>query len=212
MANNWSSNTPTATSLAMPEIEVVHTTGVQTNVKGYSTAVLNYNCDMTLDMSNNLVDTYGNITTLSFPAEMVNFTVNTNILDSDLVYSGSGIGGAIGVGMIVWHKTTATNLAHTAATEMILGLSSDIFPYGGFQNGVSTLNTPALVGDTGTYYGLAYDGATLPTSSILAIPGRYNHIGTNATTFSGGHWTFYFMIPASAASKTYKFQITIDYI
>lgn len=207
MANNWSSNTPLAAALVFPEIQIPHTNGVATNKAGYETNNLRPAYGMGVDGNGNLVPSYipNNMMSLPIPnATISSISINTNILLSDLPSN------QIQIEFGTSYKT-APNAATTGARALVL-FDNDPLQFAQ-QNGVSTLNIPPLVGDTGTLYtyidAFTFDGfnSFLPNGLTLPAGG----IGTGGT-YSDNWFSFFFSIPAAAITKTYRFQITLGYV
>lgn len=207
MANNWSSNTPLATSLVFPEIQIAHTNGVATSKSGYDTSNLLASYGMGLDGNGNLVPNYvpNNMMSLAVPnAAIYSISINTNILLSDLPSA-----------LISFEFGTSFKTAPNAVTSgarAYMSFNDDPLQFAQ-QNGVSTLNTPPLVGDTGTLYTyidpFTYDNFNGFIGTTYNLPN--GGIGTGGT-YSDNWFTFSFNIAAAAITKTYKFQITLGYV
>jgi len=207
MANNWSSNTPAAAALVFPEIQIPHTNGVTTNKAGYETNNLQGSYGMGVDGNGNLIPAFSPNNMMSLPvpnATISSISINTNILLSDL--PSNQISVSFGTSYL-----TAPNFATTGA-RAIVRFNNDPLQFAQ-QNAVSTLNTPPLVGDTGTLYtyidAFTFDGFNYFYPNGLNLPD--GGIGTGGT-YSANFFTFAFSIPAAAITKTYKFQITLGYV
>lgn len=190
MANNWSSNTPAAVALVFPEIQISHTNGVDTNKAGTDTSNLAGGYGMSIDGNGNLVPSFtpNNMMSLPIPnATAYSISINTNILLSDLP-SGS---------IQIEFGTSYKYAPNAVVTGAIASLRFDNDPLQfAQQNGVSTLNTPPLVGDTGTLYtyidaftflgfnGFYPNGLTLPAGGL----------GTGGT-YSDNWFSFFFSYP-----------------
>lgn len=206
MANNWSSNTPSATQYVFPEIIIPHTNGIAISKSGYQTGNLQAYYGATLDGNGNIVPIYtpNNMTSLPVSASVQGIYVNTNILMSDLP------SGEIDVTLGTTYKTAPNGI--TGGPRAIIYFKNNPIQFAQ-QNGVGTLNTPPLIGDTATLY--AYiDPFTFGDGSGFIL-NQYNlpdsGIGTNGV-YSNYWFAFQFHIPASAITKDYKFQITIEYV
>lgn len=191
LPGNW--NTITAPALSQKvfaEIDVSHTNGVATTLMGTQTSTLQSGFPtFTYDGSGNLILTGDQITEL-LPTTLIKTKIYTNILDIDL--SGDKI-----------HFEMRSNVKTVPP-----GVQSYIPSYLDFGMGdgqtapVSTLNVPANIGDTGTYF--REDAPRF---------GSYYQIGgidNVAWAGSGYYYYFIFSIPASAATKTYKFKIFLE--
>ena len=208
MANNWSSNTPSAATYVIPEIVIPHTQGVATSLCGISTGNLHPYYGMSGDGQGNLLPAFsGQMMTLPFPAELFSLTINTNILMSDMVpgyYQPNYIHCEFGTSFYLTPTTVTTGAR--ASWDFV-----NDTPQFAQQNPASTLNSPPEVGDTGTLFSyidpFTYDGQNGLIANFLPISGIGNNGGYSA------HWFCpTFNIPASAITKNYKFQITIGYV
>jgi hypothetical protein len=190
----WVWSPPATTQIVIDEISINHTNGTPSGGFGYSTATLGA-ASATLDGTlTNLVLT-GNWLTENVQTTLINMKTYTNILPTDLL--NTSIPNSIQVAIYQVFKPTATTSSFTPQINSVFG------PAPSFFAPIGTLNTPAEVGDSGTYY------------SILPVA-----IGNNGTTdqlgiggqFSRAFYTFAFGIPASAATKVYKFKIILEVV
>lgn len=188
----WVWTPPATTQIVINEISISHTNGVASGGYGYSTATLG-SASAVLDGSLANIVLTGNWLTENVPTTLINMKTYTNILPTDLL--NDLIPNSIQVGLYQVFKPTATTISFTPQINSVFGPAPDFFAP------VGTLNTPAQVGDTGTHY------------SILPVT-----VGNNGTTdqlgigglYSRAFYTFGFGIPASAATKVYKFKIILE--
>lgn len=188
----WVWTPPATTQIVINEISISHTNGVASGGYGYSTATLG-SASATLDMLLENIVLTGNWLTENVPTTLINMKTYTNILSTDLL--STSIPNSIQVGLYQVFKPSPTVLSFTPQINSVFGAGPS------FNAPTGTLNTPAQVGDTGTYY------------SILPVA-----IGNNGTTdqlgigglYSRAFYTFGFGIPASAATKVYKFKIILE--
>jgi hypothetical protein len=178
------------------EITISHTNGVVTNNFGYSDATLTPTAGAGLDINQNIT-LAGNWLTENQPTSMVKLKSYTNILQTDLASEFSP--DAIATTVLTAFKTASNVVTYGQRIDAVfsggLGYTGSFAPTG-------TLNTPPLPGDTDTMY---YE------SSELLADGVYDQIGTGGA-FSRAYYTFGMFIPASAATKTYKFQFFLEYV
>ena len=191
LPGNWNTvSAPATAQKVFAEIEVSHTSGAVTTLMGTKTATLQTGFPtFTYDGSGNLVLTGDQITEL-LPTTLIKTKIYTNVLDSDLS------GDEVYFEMRTNNKTVPPGLNQSIVSILDFGLGN------GQQAPVATLNVPANVGDTGTYF----------REDVLRF-GNYYQIGAIdnvAWAGSGYYYYFIFSIPASAATKTYKFQIMLE--
>jgi hypothetical protein len=193
----WVWNPPATAQLDSGEIVVSHTTGSATNATGYSTATLTY-AGIGAGVSGGNLTLSGNFTTVLFPATAVRVKCYTNILSADV---GSFIPDAISVQLTTaFLDSVSSSSLSTQFNQPLFGIPQ--FPEDGVLFApIGTLNTPAEIGDTDTMYTI-YD---------YTFDGITDQIGTGGA-FSSAYYTFGMLIPASAATKTYKFRFFIEYM
>jgi hypothetical protein len=192
----WVWSPPATAQIDSGEIVVAHTTGSPTNATGYSTATLTY-AGVGAGVSGGNLTLSGNFTNLLFPATIVRVKCYTNIEDADV---GSFIPEGISVQLITAYldSPSSSNLS-TQFNQPLYGIP--LFPPPNVLFApIGTLNSPAEIGDTETMYTIfdyVFDGIT-------------DQIGTGGP-FSSYFYTFGMIIPATAATKTYKFRFFIEY-
>lgn len=197
LPGEWNIIAPPATAqYEGVEIEVAHTNGVATNRFGITTATLGAVVGSGIDGNQDLTLTpaVAGWISLNQLATMTRLKVYTNILQSDLASNYLQVG--------VWQAyKTAVN-----------GATSGVRSYINFNPSPSTstyfapvgvLNSPPEIGDTNTMYyehvgflGAGYGG------DQMGLGGQ----------FSRYYVTFGMIIPADAATKTYKFQFFLEYV
>jgi len=198
LPGEWNIIAPPATSQYEGlEIEVTHTNGVATNRFGITTATLGTGVGSGIDGNQNLTLTpaVAGWISLNQLATMTRLKVYTNILQSDLASN------YLQVGVYQAYKTAVN------------GSTSGIRSYINFNPSPSTstyfapvgvLNSPPEIGDTNTMYyeQVAFIGGGNGISDQMGLGGQ----------FSRYYVTFGMLIPADAATKTYKFQFFLEYV
>jgi hypothetical protein len=192
----WIWSPPATAQIDSGEIVVSHTTGSPTNATGYSTATLTY-AGVGAGVSGGNLTLSGNFTNILFPATIVRVKCYTNIESTDV---GSFIPEGISVQLITafLDSPSSSNLS-TQFNQPLYGIPQFPPPDVLFAP-IGTLNSPAEIGDTETMYTIfdyVFDGIT-------------DQIGTGGP-FSSYFYTFGMIIPATAATKTYKFRFFIEY-
>jgi hypothetical protein len=198
LPGGWNTLTnPAVGQLEYAEIEVSHTNGVVSNGVGYSTATLTSSVGIGVDGNGNILLT-GNWLSENSPTTLLKMKTYTNILQSDLasIY----LPDAIHSGLITGYLDAVNS---SVQGNKIDSLYSGGFYYDGQFSGVGTLSAPAEVGDTNTLY--------FDNSVPFPFNGVSNQIGSGGA-FSSYYYTFNFYIPASAATKVYKFKIFLEYL
>jgi len=193
----WVWSPPATAQLDSGEIVVSHTTGSATNATGFSTATLTY-AGIGAGVSGGNLTLSGNFTTVLFPATAVRVKCYTNILSADV---GNFIPDAIGVQLSTAFLDSASSSSLATVFNQPLFGTSLLPEEGVLFAPIGTLNSPAEIGDTDTMYTI-YD---------YEFNGIDDQIGTGGL-FSSAYYTFGMLIPASAATKTYKFRFFIEYI
>jgi len=196
LPGEWNIIAPPATSQYQGvEIEVAHTNGVATNAYGYSTATATSSASVG-ESGGNLTLT-GNWLSENQVATMTRLKVYTNILPADL-------NSDFTPDAIVTSVITAYLSGPSSATQG-QRISPFFYKAANYQGSVSptaTLNSPPLIGDTGTLYYELFGGSGNGVDDQIGIGGQ----------FSRAYYTFGMFIPASAATKTYKFQFFLEYV
>ena len=197
LPGEWNIIAPPATSQYQGvEIEVAHTNGVATNRFGITTATLGTGVGSGIDGNQNLTLTpaAGGWISLNQLATMTRLKVYTNILQSDLASD------YIQVGVYQAYKT-AVNASTSGIRSYIRFLPSGS---GTYLAPVGVLNSPPEIGDTDTMYyeQVAFIGGGNGISDQMGLGGQ----------FSRYYVTFGMLIPADAATKTYKFQFFLEYV
>jgi hypothetical protein len=197
LPGEWNVIAPPATSQYQGvEIEVAHTNGVDTNRFGITTATLAATVGSGIDGNQNLtlIPAVAGWISLNQLATMTRLKVYTNILQSDLASN------YIQVGVYQAYKT-AVNASTSGIRSYIRFLPSGS---GTYLAPVGVLNSPPEIGDTNTMYyeQVAIIGGGNGISDQMGLGGQ----------FSRYYVTFGMLIPADAATKTYKFQFFLEYV
>lgn len=179
------------------EIEVAHTNGGATNAYGYSTATITSSAGAGVSGGN--LTLTGNWLSENQVATMTRLKVYTNILPADL--NSDLAPDAISTAVLTAFLTDAST---ATSGQRITPFFYKDANYEGSVSQIGTLNSPPLIGDTGTLY---YE-LPLPLANQ---DGVYDQIGIGGQ-FSRSYYTFGMFIPASAATKTYKFQFFLEYV
>jgi hypothetical protein len=179
------------------EIDVAHTNGGATNAYGYSTATITSSAGAGVSGGN--LTLTGNWLSENQVATMTRLKVYTNILPADL--DSDLAPDAISTAVL----TAFLSDASTATSgQRITPFFYKAGNYEGSVSQIGTLNSPPLIGDTGTLY---YE-LPLPLANQ---DGVYDQIGIGGQ-FSRAYYTFGMFIPSTAATKTYKFQFFLEYV
>ena len=198
LPGGWNTLTnPAVAQLEYDEIEVSHTNGTATGRTGYSTGTLTTSSGVGTDGNGNILLT-GNWLSQNSPTTALNMKTYTNILQTDLATEFTP--DAIQSGLITGFLVSANSSVNGNRINRVYSGGSY---YNGLFSGVGTLNSPAEVGDTNTLY--------FNDQSPVPFDGVNNQIGTGGA-FSSYYYTFNFYIPASAATKVYKFKIFLEYL
>jgi hypothetical protein len=197
LPGEWAIIAPPATDQYVgSEIEVAHTNGVATNRFGITTATLGPALGAGIDINQNLTLTpaVGGWISLNQVATMTRLKVYTNILQSDLT-------NYIHVGVYQAYKTAVNGSTSGVRSYINFNPSPSTSTY--FAP-VGVLNSPPEIGDTDTMYyeQVAFFGGGNGISDQMGLGGQ----------FSRYYVTFGMIIPASAATKTYKFQFFLEYV
>jgi hypothetical protein len=199
----WVFSAPAIAQYEMNEMSVAHTNGTASRVYGIGINTPYEGQGCYLDGTHNIVEnTPGRNGHFLFPASGTKTKVYTNIVNGDLVFEGD----EIVVERLCFYKISSTGAADSSAIDyMRFGYAAEVGnDWATYESPVGTL-IPAPnqnVGDTGTFY-----GETLALTPNLQ--GR--QLGTGGE-FSGYYWRYAMNIPATAATKTYKFKIILEYV
>lgn len=198
LPGNWNVISPPATGqYEGVEITISHTNGVATNRFGYSDATLTATSGVGVDGATGNLTLTGNWLSENQQRSMQMLKSYTNILQTDLASEFAP--DAITTTVLTGFKLDANTA--TFGQRITQGFSGGVY-YDGSISPTGTLNTPPLPGDTGTLY---YE------SGGVFANGVYDQIGIGGA-FSRAYYTFGMFIPASAATKTYKFQFFLEYV
>ena len=192
----WTWTPPATGQIEILEIEVNHTNGVSSGGQGMTTATLNGGTlSAGVDGNGNILLT-GDWATETNQKILTVFKCYTNILRTDLVpgYSGSCV-----TFVKQTHKNNVNSITQgERATSFFRG---DIGWDTAQEAPVGTLNNPLEVGDTGTLYDIQF----VPPN------GEFNNLGPGGV-FSRAYYSLGIQIPATAATKIYKFKIFLEYV
>jgi len=193
----WVWSPPAINQYDSGEISVSHTNGVATNFYGYDSLNTGTSGVSAGVSGGNLTLGGGPFTSLLSPSTVTRIKVYSNIVSADV---GSFIPDAISVQLITAYLTSVSNsTVGPRFDQYLFGIPQ--FPEPGVLFApIGTLNTPPAIGDTDTMYTI-YD---------MPFNGVFDQIGTGGA-FSSYYFTFGMLIPASAATKTYKFRFFIEY-
>ena len=198
----WTVTAPATTQIVLGEMSVAHTQGVASSVYGAGTNNALAAIGAYLDVNGNIVlatpSAWGHLLT---PSICTKTKYYTNIVAGDTV---SNLSGYITAERIVYYKTASNAAVQLTNNDYVrFGTTTGTSVYGtvyGAPVGTLTPSPNELVGDTGTFY-TEYSEPTTFTGSNLGIGGA----------FSGYYWLYAIHIPAAAITKTYKFQIFVEY-
>jgi hypothetical protein len=203
---------PATTQVAIAEMSVPHVNGTATNYLGTGTAYPSGDPETTIYIDGNglvILNSPTAFKTLLFPATGTKTKVYSNIIAGDIPANAPVNQGAISVQRIVYYKD-APNSAILYLALNNVNFKTIAYPYDPYdpttpnlvyEANPGVLNSPPEVGDNGTFYSEETRPALI----------TQNQLGTGGP-FSGYHWVYAMNIPASAATKTYKFQIFLEYV
>jgi hypothetical protein len=191
----WTVSNMLLTSLPFAELVISHTTGAETNKVGITTAGLTPSAGLGLDGNGNIILS-GEWQSENSISTLVNLLIESNVVGADCA---SGFGNdRIAASFLTGYKTASNSTTNGDRHQI------NFLPGGYYTGAISptgTLNTPPNIGDTGTLY------ANLPaTASIID-----EQVGLGGA-YSRYYYTFAINIPASAATKVYRFRYTLQYI
>jgi hypothetical protein len=191
----WSWTPPATNQLEFVEMSVAHTSGSGENRYGITQTGLGASSGIGLSGGN--ITLTGEWGSENSPTTVSLVKCYTNIVQADLASSFGP--DAIDVALITGFKSAASSVV--SGQRNTFEFSGGVYYDGQFSPvGTLTPNPNELVGDTNTLY----DTQVGNPNSL------YNQIGTGGA-FSRYYYTFGMFIPASAATKTYKFKFFIEY-
>jgi hypothetical protein len=203
---------PATAQIVIGEMEVPHVNGTATNYHGTGTAYPFGSPETTNVLNGNGQIVLGNPTafkTLPFQATGIKTKCYTNIVAGDIPSNAPVNQKSINVERIVYYKTASNSMSGVGALNY-MRFKTIAYPYDPWDltnnlvlesNSALAPSTPIEVGDAGTFYSEETRGGFL----------TQNQLGTGGT-FSSYFWIYAMNIPASAATKTYKFQIFLEYV
>jgi len=200
LPGDWSTVTAPATSQKeFAEISINHTNGVDSSYRGYSNATLTANSGISTDGVGNIVLT-GNHLTENVATTVTKMKVYSNVLTSDIASDSmfDDMAVVLEVGGLAMMGGFLGGYQIQSITAMFGGVNY----YSGLFSPTGTLNSPVEVGDTGTIYREQAHQMQNGVSDQIGTGGEYSRY----------YYTFGFGIPASAATKVYKFKIFLEYI
>jgi hypothetical protein len=184
----WTWSPPATAQINIPEISIAHINGVATNNYGVNT--FGTVSSVGVDGSGNMV-LGGEWVSENDPTTLTKIKVYTNILQSDVPT------GTITVALLTAYKTAASS----ATSGQRNTFSFKTAGYSGSFAPVGSLSSPPEVGDTDTLY---------DTQSGNPVSVEFTQLGTGGA-FSRYYYQIGIFMPASAATKTYKFIINLEY-
>jgi hypothetical protein len=202
LPGNWSVlNNPSAGQIILSTISIAHVSGVADSYVGVSSTITTGGTSASI-VAGNLSLTPAAATywrSELFPAVATYAKIYTNILAADIPSDG----------VSDWIQI-ARRHAYKAGPTTANNYGSGIYYFGNTPGGntpvissnTGSLSSPPNIGDTGTFYEIG--GNQVLTSDAIQL-------GTGGTLGSV-YYTYTFYIPASAATKTYKFLIIQEYV
>ena len=181
--------------LEFPEMDIVHVNGTADNYAGISSIVssaVGAGGDGSGHMTLTPASSYWK--SLNIPANAMKMQVFTNVLAADM--AGSGFANEISVSLMTAFMTGANAVTSGTRLSATFDANGSVTLAGG-ASPAGVLNSPPLISDAGTLYAVSSDAVGFP-------------IGTGGD-YSRYYFTFKINIPATAASKTYRFKIVLNY-
>ena len=202
----WVWSPPATGQIQLPTISISHTFGAGTAAYGIGVpgAQLinppgpNWYDDMSVNGFPTLTftpnqDYWGSVPNLTPLRTLVTTKVYSNFLASD---DTSGLGFAPLIGRYVAYNASGSAYANQTASAVNLAVDAQQVPIG-------PTNTPAEIGDINTYYKIQ------PANLVQIPPGSTDLIGTDS---NGTHYySFIISLSPALATKTYKFDIFMEY-
>ena len=192
---SWTVSNVTETNVSYAELVISHTTGTETNKVGLTTAGLQSTAGLGLDGNGNILF-QGQWASENSIATLTNLLIESNVLGSDCA---SGFGNdRIAASFLTAYKT-ASNSTTNGDRHSIAFVPGEY--YSGSISPTGALDSPIQIGNTNTLY------ANLLADTELV----HEQIGLGGD-FSRYYYTFAINIPASAATKVYRFKYTLTYV
>lgn len=197
LPGGWTWTPPATNQIVIAEMSFAHTTGTPTYKVGVGGSLTNsFGAAVS---GGNLVLT-GNWLSQPTNSTATRLKCYTNILPTDM--ASTFLPDAIQASVITARKDSASSATSGTLGDGIIFFGQNSPFYEGSYTQTGSLSSPPLVGDTGTMY---KSDLALPSSLFPA-----NKIGIGGQ-FSKSYYTFGMSIPASAISKTYRFQFFLEY-
>ena len=190
----WTWDAPATGQIEFAEIEINHTNGVVTSLAGgYTTANLG-NAAAGVDASGNLALS-GSWLTEPTKTTVTKMKTYTNMLQTDLLSDNFP-----DVVYVNLNTAFLTGVSSSTLGSRITSLFRGGGSFTGELSPVGSLSSPPLIGDTNTMYENLMMGSPNGISDQLGLGGA----------FSRYYYNLGFYIPASAATKVYKFKIFLE--
>ena len=193
LPGEWVWDAPATGQIEFPIITFNHTNGVSSGGFGYSDATIG-SSGAGVDGSGNLT-LVGNFLTEPVPTTFTKMKVYSNILSSDLASDLIPDSIQVSVATAYKYAPSSSTVGNRINAQLTYGYwsESQLAPTG-------SLSSPAEIGDTGTIY------AEIDMDMANGIS---DQLGTGGL-FSRYYYHIGFGIPASAATKDYKFKVYIE--
>lgn len=188
----WVWTAPATNQIVIGEIEVNHTNGVATNLYGLSTANLGA---QTAGVSNGNLALTGDWASENNATTVTRVKCYSNITGSDTASSSNS--DKISSGLITAYLQAINSATFGQRSNEEFTTASMDIQYAP----IGTINSPLEVGDSGTMF----------TFTDVLQNGLSDQIGIGGA-FSRAYYTLGFFIPASAATKIYKFQYFLEVV
>ena len=194
LPGEWTWNAPATGQIEFPVITFNHTNGAISGGFGYSDSTILNSSGASVDGFGNLV-LVGNFLTEPVPTTFTKLKVYSNVLSSDL--ASDLIPDSINVSVVTAYKyaSNAANTANRLNAPITHGSWS-----GSLIAPTGSLSSPTEINDTGTIYS---------EIDMDMNNGISDQLGTGGL-FSRYYYHIGFGIPASAATKDYKFKVYIE--
>lgn len=192
LPGEWTWLPPAINQIVLGDFSIAHTNGVATNRYGVTQTGLGASSGSAVVGGNvSLTGEWGSENALTTVSRIKTYT---NIVAADLPSVTN-----LQVTLITTYKTGASTI--TSGQRDTLQFRGDGF-YEELTNGVGTLtaNPNEAIGDTATLYGI----------HVTPVSILNNQIGIGGA-FSNYYYTIGFFIPSTAATKTYKFRVILEY-
>lgn len=206
----WTISAPATNQIVIGEISIDHTQGTPDNYVGITSLPVSGDYDVGINSGNiTLTPSSPNWLSQNSPSTATTLKVYTNILPNDA--QSDGPTNPIAVYRVQAYLDSIST-ADVFQAEAVF-FYNQINQTGGNDDGTrgvaptGALNSPPLIGDTGTFYG-TYPALILPPNDHSGT--NSNQIGTGGQ-FSRYYNAFQIIIPSGAITKTYSFQINLEY-